>query len=204
VLGFRGWRVDVNYAGPGKPRLISPTIGEVVWNPGEWMIAECHGVGEGSPDPMSAYYNHQYHGPLATDPGMISPVKDCGGDFAHGCGFYAARDRAHLVSRLHAYTTYSPERPQVIGQVQMAGKIIFATNGFRAQRVRPRVIFVPYEAHKLGTALKREYGPYGVEIQMGTTSIMPAEGIGARKWCDRCKARLKNRTLICEYCGHNN
>lgn len=194
VIGFRGWAISFDL-GRDKPRLKSPTMRGYVWEPGQWMIAECVSH-YGLLDPTD--WPSAYHGPLAADPAYQSPVKECGGTGGHGCGFYAARDRSHLVGALSVYTHYTADNPSVIGQVQMAGKIIFATNGFRAQRVRPRTIYVPHELWELGRDLKKEYGPHGVVIDMAAT-VLPE----SRKWCERCSAAMKPKTLDCDFCGHH-
>lgn len=197
VLGYRGWTVDFSL-GRHRPRLASPTMSRApVWEPGQWMIADCMSFGRmNHMTPADA----NYHGADHPDPDRWCPTNHAHG--GHGCGFYAARDRAHLVGKLPQYTHYTPESPVVIGQVQMAGKIIFASNGFRAQRVRPRVIYVPHEAWELGRDLKAEYGPHDVKIEMSTTSIMPAKGAGAIKWCQKCGAKMTPRSLTCDFCSH--
>lgn len=185
IIGYRGWRIT--RAEDGTPRLSSPLF-DAVWEPGEWMIATCQGRSGSTED----------HGPAdgIRAKELVSPVKGCGGEHAHGCGFYAGRTRDHLIKL--GYGRYTEADPHVIGQVQMAGKIIFATNGFRAEKVRPRTIYVPFEMWKLAAELKAVYGPHGVEVECKATLVPDA---GARQWCDKCGGRMP-RSTKCPTCGH--
>jgi hypothetical protein len=90
--------------------------------------------------------------------------------------------------------------PTVIGQVQMQGKIIPASNGWRAQMVRPRVLYVPYEFWQIGKELGEVYGPHGVEVKMDTTLILPKDAVP--EWCPKCTAKWQGRGISCEFCGY--
>lgn len=193
VIGYRGWRIRRNP--DGTPELHSPLF-SLRWIPGQWMVAECQGTGRARG--ANGEYIASSHGPDAADAANWSPVKGCGGA-GHGCGFYAGRTREHLIEL--GYGSYSESDPHVIGRVQMAGKIIPATNGWRAQRCRPRTIYVPYEFWELGRDLREVYGPHGVEVELGTTIIMPREGADAIQWCKRCSAKM-GRGTSCDFCGH--
>ncbi len=183
VIGYRGW--DISHNGPnGEIRLESPVF-DLTWAPGQWQVAECHSVN----GQMEA------HGPNNPDPALWSPVKSCG-DGAHGCGFYAGRTREHLIQL--GYGRYSEHHPRVIGQVQMAGKIIPASNGWRAQRVLVRTIYVPFEAWKMAAEIKAEYGPHGVEVECKATTVLDK---GALLWCVKCGGKMR-RDPKCPTCGH--
>lgn len=190
VIGYKGFRIRQTDNGP---RLQSPLF-PVTFEPGEWMVAECRGHhGLLPPD------HPDYHGPLATDRAQWSPVKDCGG---HGCGFYAGRTWNHLVDM--GYARYSADDPRIICKIQMQGKIIPATNGFRAQQVRPLVMYVPHELWRLGAELKNVYGPHGVELEMAATLVAAKAGTAeAVVWCAKCTAKLK-RSTTCHVCSHRN
>lgn len=181
VFGYRGWEIW----GSGEDiRLSSPIQRTIKWEPGQWMMAECSKYGalkhssiymlSNPPDPGIP----GYHGSLAPDKANWSPVKGCGGTGGHGCGFYAARTREHLVGTLGEYVRYSEGRPVVIGKVRMAGKIILATNGFRAQKVRPVTIYCPFELWEIARDLKLVYEPHGVEVKLETTVVLPRTNRG--------------------------
>ncbi|MFN2490383.1 MAG: hypothetical protein ABR529_11725 [Actinomycetota bacterium] len=69
------------------------------------------------------------------------------------CGIYAARDRKHL-SEMAYGLYYHPDDVRVIGEVALAGKVIIATRGYRAERARITQLFVPYGAWKLVRSLE--------------------------------------------------
>jgi hypothetical protein len=186
IIGYRGWKIS--YAEDGTPRLNSPLF-PLIWEPGETMIAHCQS--HSHHDPSSPLY----HGPDTDNRDQWSPVKGCGGN-GHGCGFYAGRTREHLIQL--GYGKYNESDPRVIGKVQMSGKIIPATNGYRAQEVTPLEIYVPYELWKLAAALKDVYGPHGVTVTTEAT-LVPAKG--AMDWCKKCGAKM-NRSPICPLCGY--
>lgn len=187
VIGYRGWKITRDN---GRPRLQSP-IFPLIWEPGQIMVAECRGHGHSDPTTPN------YHGPLATDPAQWSPVKSCGGS-GHGCGFYAGRSREHLLS-MPQYVRYTESDPTVIGKVQMSGKIIPATNGWRAQECSVHTIYVPYECWELARDLKEDYGPHGTIIEVSSTMMMPKDD--APKWCRKCGAAME-RSTTCPLCGN--
>lgn len=195
VIGWRGWKIARN--ADGEPRLNSPLF-PLTWEPGEVMVATCRTT---RTDDRATV---EYHGPGAIDlpderPGMrISPVKGCGGG-GHGCGFYAGRTRAHLTQHL-GYARYTEDDPSVIGEVQMAGKIIMATNGYRAERVWPVRIYVPYEFWRLQVELDAAYGPHGVEVLLETTIINPSTT--APEWCPKCTFAKLDRSGECPLCHY--
>jgi hypothetical protein len=205
VFGYRGWEIS----GEGESiRLASPIQRTIRWEPGQWLMAECSKYGAlrttvyMTPDPFTPDPTIPgYHGSQAPDKANWSPVKGCGGPTGHGCGFYSARTREHLVGTLGEYVRYSEGRPMVIGKVRLAGKIILATNGFRAQKVRPVEIYVPFECWEIARDLKVVYEPHGVVVKLETTVVLPADGNGAMRWCSKCRAKM-NRTAVCGSCGY--
>lgn len=141
-----------------------------LWIPGEWNVAQCAG---GNPH--------------------VAPDESC------RCGFYAARTREHLLTM--SYHHYKPgERPVAMGQVQMAGKVIPASNGFRAMKVRPRCILVPYEFWQYVKPLDAAYGAH-VSVELDNTLVMPRGE--TPKWCERCGARMPDRSFRCGFCEHD-
>lgn len=183
IIGWRGWVV-------GSDGLLrSPTFTHT-WTPGLWERAECQqGPGQleaGSPGRHHADNpDRRYH----------PPVKGCGHPH-HGCGFYAGRTHAHLIGI--GYSRFG-----VIGQVQLAGKVIPAVNGWRAERAQVRAIYVPYESWKLVNPLRDTYGPHGVTVELATTQILsPDVDGGIIEWCQKCGARMQRTSTECPTCGH--
>lgn len=230
IIGYRGFKVmdaavtadpdgDYSYNGAywrqgAVPVLGSPVYG-MLWHPGAddgsgWYVAICHGSGRrdhvahGPHDDVRA--NPYYHGPDAIkddgspDEARWSPVKECGGG-GHGCGFYTSRTWAHALE--NGYHGYSEEAPHILARIQLAGKVIPATNGWRAQKVRLVELFVPHEMWKMGAALKDAYGPHGVTITVAATMVMPgSKADGAIEWCARCSAKMPKRSRTCDFCHH--
>lgn len=187
IIGWKG--LDVKYH-KGKARLQSPSFGvDGPWTPGEWNIARCFKTGR-----VAGVSGHT---PEQTDINLVPPVRDCQGSH-HGCGYYAGRTREHLMSM--GYQRYTEDRPTVLVEVQLAGKMYPATNGWRAQKIRPVRVHVPYELWKVGADLENEYGPHGVEIAVGQTIILPVDE--TPDWCPKCSARWEGRGLSCGFCGH--
>lgn len=190
VVGYRGWLLD--NTDPEHPRLRSPMVTKLLWTPegddGEgWLTASC--------------LYHPHHNANSPDPHYHSPVKDCNPG-SHGCGFYAGRTRQHLIDL--GYGAYTEGNPKIVGKVQMAGKVFPATNGWRAQYVRPHTLYVPHEAWRIAAKLKIDYAPFGVEVVVNDHQVMPAPGTeGAIDWCVKCKSRMPKRTRLCPTCGHN-
>ena len=187
IIGWKG--LDVKRV-QGRARLQSPMFGiDGPWEPGEWKVARCFRSGRVA--------GASGHTPEHPDIGCVPPVKDCQGT-AHGCGYYAGRTREHLM--VMGYQRYNETDPTVLVEVQLAGKMYPATNGWRAQKIRPRRIHVPHELWRIATDLTNEYGPHGVEVELGTTIILPTDQ--TPEWCPKCTAKWQGRGLTCEFCGH--
>ena len=198
VIGYRAW--NVRKLANGGAHLHSPVY-TYVWTPGGrrptymsgeddgWYWAECEGAGKVG----SGGHEHRNDHP---DPKMWVPVKDCGGSF-HGCGFYAGRTHAHLIDLGYAY--YADHHPTVIGRIQMEGKVIPASNGFRAQKVRIQTIYVPHQFWELANALKKTYEPQGAEVELWTTIIAQ----DTPEWCKHCGAKMPPRTHMCGLCRYD-
>jgi hypothetical protein len=190
IIGWKG--LDVRMVA-GKARLQSPMFGiDGPWNPGEWKVARCF---KGRTAAVAGTPTGHY--PEQTDIECVPPVKNCQGA-AHGCGYYAGRTREHLMQM--GYQRYDELEPTVLVEVQLAGKMYPASNGWRAQKIRPVRIHVPHELWKVGAALEAEYGPHGVEIVLGTTIILPKED--TPEWCPKCTAKWQGRGVSCDFCGH--
>ncbi len=188
LYGYKGF--NIRYI-DGKPRLNSPVY-PMIWEPGKTEVAICEGH-MGSLTVPDA----QRHGPQNPDPAMWSPVKSCGGG-AHGCGFYSGRTREHQINL--GYGRYHPDSPSVVAKVQISGKIIPATNGWRSQECTIVEIWVPHVFWKLCTELKKEYASPDCEVVLGATLL--TEKTDTPRFCAKCKAKMTARTTRCTFCGH--
>lgn len=174
VIGYRGWRVV-----DGKLR--SPVYDRVEWLPGQWITAKCYGHLRTTPatGARRTYWtrgDRSNHTADAADPKNVPPVLNCGFP-GHGCGFYAGKTHDQVIALGYAsYGSWRTHRQaRVTGRVQMAGKIIPATAGWRAQHVRVRELFVPYELRELCATLKDAYEPHGVPVTLTPTIIAAKE-----------------------------
>lgn len=191
ILGWKGLDVKFTRGAKREARLQSPMFGiDGHWAPGEWKIARCFRSGRTA--------GASGHVPESPDPALVPPVRDCQGSH-HGCGYYAGRTREHLMGM--GYQRYDVENPTVLVEVQLAGKMYPATNGWRAQKIRPRRIHVPFELWQIVEPLEAAYGPHGVEVELGQTIILPTGE--APEWCPKCSAKWpEGRGLTCGFCGH--
>jgi len=174
----------------GVPILYSPVY-RMRWAPGvEWYFAECEGTGSPTfqDDPEFQHRNDHHN------PARVIPARECNGG-GHGCGFYAGRTHAHMLS-----LGYCASGNTVMARIQMQGKIIPATNGFRAQQVKILDLLVPFEEWELARDLKAVYGPYGVNVKCEQTRIHAKGTIP--DWCDHCKAKMNPRSATCPLCGY--
>lgn len=133
VEGWRAWGVPVEPPLYGQlPKLYSVSHIEYFWVPQREMIAEC----------------------TKENP---CPVDDLPGEKC-GCGFYSAKTLEHLMSMgYHQYDAEMRGMFHVVGRVANWGKVIPATQGWRAQKSYPVELFVPFEAHRLVKGLKEAY-----------------------------------------------
>ena len=138
LLGWRVWHVR-NAFSKEKATLHSLGTGghqhASMWKPGKVMEAYCA-------------RSHAV------------PDKNC------SCGFYSAKTEEHLLSmNYHRGLDFDdPDEVLVIGEVLLQGKIIPGTQGWRAQRARPKSILVPYSRWKVANNLKERYP--GVDVRL--------------------------------------
>jgi len=160
-----GGEVELNPDGEVViPDYIGELLGWRVWhvrNAYDPKRATLHSLGSGGPQHasewkpgklMEAYCARNHTGGV--------PEKAC------SCGFYSAKTEEHLLSmNYHRGLDFDdPENVLVIGEVLLQGKVIPGTQGWRAQRARPKTILVPYSRWKVANALKNRYP--GVTVKL--------------------------------------
>lgn len=144
MIGWRAWMVHERSG--FAPLLLSMNAGgrgnrrvHGTWEPREPM----EGICAAHPDKTK----HQV------------PTLNC------SCGLYSAKSREHLLS-MH-YHKYDPdESPRVIGSVNLWGRIVEGTQGWRAEFGYPRELFVPFELWRLVEPLEETYG---VPVKLNNT-----------------------------------
>lgn len=82
------------------------------------------------------------------------PGDDC------SCGLYAATSRKHL-----AELGYDATPGVIVGEVGLAGKVVIGQMGYRAEKGRPRRLFVSYFDWRLVRPLRETFG---VEVELVT------------------------------------
>ena len=157
------------------------------FTPGKWMVATCGGRGY---DPTLPTCHHPDNPDFDYQPPVKKP-QDC------MCGYYSGRTREHQITL--GYARYTLDHPTVLVELELAGKIVPASNGWRAQKVRPKTIHVPHELWKVGAALKASYGG-DAEVVMGTTMILPKTD--TPEWCPKCTAAWNSRGVACGFCQY--
>lgn len=90
----------------------------------------------------------------------FAPAKGC------GCGIYAVKDLGHL--RLYLAETINvktgtrqPPCPRAFGLVDLWGRVIRASNGYRAMFAYPKALYLPCLSHPYSADL----GVYGVPVE---------------------------------------
>lgn len=148
IIGWRAWYLMIGSSRLLRLRAINAGGGDVnkrgIWKPGGWKFATCS-------------VQHEAHKAR----GDRIPVEGC------SCGFYAAKTREQLVGL--GYNHYSEAEHRVIGEVAMAGKVIVCSQGWRAEKVRPKKLYVPHEHWRLAKRLGEIY-----ECEVGTTNLWKA------------------------------
>lgn len=137
ITGWRAWGVDPNTP-DGEPVLLRSVRKHTIWPPRQEVVARCA--------------KRSARGPRSK-PGHAVPDENC------SCGLYAARTLEHLMSM--PYHRYDADRNglfHVVGQVAMWGGYIEGTQGWRAEKAYPALLFVPYEAWRLAPRLAETYG----------------------------------------------
>jgi hypothetical protein len=178
VSGWRAWnlRMPSGYEIPGMRKpwwadepedgpilLESVTHNDTVWLPREEVVAKCSRGGRGR-----ARVGKPLTGRPSTESHPV-PSEDC------TCGLYAARTLDHLLGM--RYPQYDPDLGQytVIGEVALWGGVVEGTQGWRAERAYPTVLYLPFLGWKYAKRLNDTYGvPVRLKNWLGE-SFRPVE-----------------------------
>lgn len=135
-VGNRHWQVRNFF--PEGWRLVSGYSGDVL-EPFQRVVARCH-------DSYGARMLSLY--PRSSRPVCkSSPAQDC------SCGIYALKGSVELPN------VFKPDDPAfVVGEVYLWGRVIEATNGYRAEFAYPKRLYVVNGSEKLATQLSLTYG----------------------------------------------
>jgi hypothetical protein len=130
VEGWRAWGVPKELPAFGvAPKLYSVTHARFFWSPRKAALADCRHCGDDVPG------------------------EHC------SCGFYSAKSYEHLMSMgYHHYDAENGGYFHVVGKVANWGKVIEASQGWRAAKSYPVHLYVPYEAWHLAGPLRDAYG----------------------------------------------
>lgn len=139
------------------------------------------------------------------EPGVAGVAKcSKGGRVPHdrcGCGIYSGKTRAHQV-RLN----YVNERNGVLAELHLSGRVVVATNGFKAEFARIHKLIIPtgsdlwahHNARQVET-LRSRWAPYGVDVI--EEPLFSAEH--RAKWCPACghPAPADETVISCPACN---
>jgi hypothetical protein len=146
MIGWRAWKVELESGFPAK--LLS--MNDEPWPQFEPMVAECGNRKAAVTSGLKPRAEHEI------------PNMKC------SCGIYSAKSRAHLLSM--RYHHYDPDNPRVvIGSINLWGRIVEGTQGWRAAVGYPREIYVPHLAWKLAEPLA---DAYGVPVKLANTLLV--------------------------------
>jgi hypothetical protein len=194
-VGWRTWRLHLyrnRRRGIREPYLISPLRGDR-WD-GPVMYAPCSGAAR------TSYFGFGAGGP--------PPEPRRRHDFTCECGIYALRRPADCVAAIRL--AYGVERPlvwlreplrrlfgvarglkagQVVGSVDLWGRVIVADEGYRAEYAQPRVLYVP-EGERWAHPLAARYECRVVEVppERWGTFAMIQELADEDRWLSRLDA----------------
>jgi hypothetical protein len=138
VEGWRTWKVSRQLPLYGASvKLQSATFGDFFWTPRVKSRAECDRCDQEDPET----------GELSGVPGE-----------ACGCGFYSAKSLEHLREMGYIGACTNDEYTSVVGKLANWGKVIEGSQGWRAEYAYPVELYLPFDAMRLGPALKKSYG----------------------------------------------
>jgi hypothetical protein len=137
-VGWRAWEVLPPKTRHDTVMLRSVTHSSTVWLPRQVTEATCE------------RHSHE-------DDHHV-PEERC------SCGLYSAKDLEHL--RSMGYHSYDPDRGRftIVGEVNLWGKVIEGSQGWRAQFGYPKKLYVPFEVMRLFYKPLKE--TYGVPVEL--------------------------------------
>ena len=174
INSWKGLSVSVEN---GHAKVTSPAYGHQEWKPGEAVVAKHHGAHD--------------HGPEET------PKEGC------SCGIYSGKTRAHQIRLGYAKNNDRRGNYRVLCELALSGKVIVATNGFKAQYARITKFIVPDEIpaderEELVLALQHDWEILGIPVVVETLEAP----ICRAKWCPECGAPAPDdpKKFECEVC----
>jgi hypothetical protein len=137
VEGWRTWKVSRELPLYGStPKLYSATW-DYYWSPRVKARADCERCDKLNPET-----------------GLMEgvPGETC------SCGFYSAKTLEHLRSMGYIGACTNDQFVSVVGKLANWGKVIEGSQGWRAEFAYPVTVYLPFEAARLGPAIKKAYG----------------------------------------------
>lgn len=174
INSWKGLKVELV---AGKAVVKSPAYGHQHWKPGEAVVAKHHGSHKHSDED--------------------TPKEGC------SCGIYSGKTRAHQIRLGYAKNSGTHHDYRVLCELALSGKVIVATNGFKAQYARITKFIVPDaipedEREELVLALQADWEILGVPVLVETIEAP----INRAKWCPECGAPAPEdpKKFECEIC----
>jgi hypothetical protein len=137
VEGWRVWTVARELPPYGATPKMRSASYNYWWTPRVKSRAECDSCDELDPET----------GQLSGLPGETCT-----------CGFYSAKTLEHLRSMGYIKHSTREDTVGVVGRLANWGKVIEGSQGWRAEFAYPVELYVPFDAMRLGPALKKAYG----------------------------------------------
>ena len=139
-VGWRTWATPIALPKFGVPPKLYSASHDYYWVPRQEGVATCSRCKDNVP----------------------------GEDHDHGCGFYAARNLEHLTQLGYEHHGQFPalarmgfgseQAVRVVGECSLWGKVIPASQGWRAQKAYPKTLYVEWEHRHLIGPLAESYG----------------------------------------------
>lgn len=145
IVGWRAWFSFTELIAPYRSRLNSLCHAEVVWTPGETVVAVC---------PNQSILKEELRHDV--------PSAAC------SCGLYALKTLDQVVSLLDAGYYFT-----AIGRVELFGRVLICENGYRAERARIKPPLYEFKQGKEGYVLGLEHETIKVAMDAEAYRLNP-------------------------------